>query len=509
MRVLFIYKEGVSLGIGYLSSAIKRHGHDAALHMVHNTFSNMYVRIPRLEEVERRMDEPLATIDAYKPDIVAFSVNTADYQWALAQSRLIKAHVRTPIIFGGYHPTLLPERCIANPEVDMICLGEGEEAFTELLDSMQRGSSYRGIRNIWFKDGSGVVRNGLRPLNENLDALDFPDRDLFFRHFPAFWKKEIGFVLASRGCPFSCSYCGNAAFNEIYRGKGKILRLRAPEKVIEECLDLKRRYGIKTIHFQDDLFASNSAWLQRFIPEFRRRLGLPFTCLTHPKVMSRRTIELLKEGGCRLAIVGIQSGSERLRRDIFLRRETNEEIAAFARGCHEEKLAFSFNHIFDAPTDSPQDTLESARFYNRVRPHIIDSYCLVYFPKARILETAVTEHLLQPQDIEAIEEGTFEGMHQGGIYNVLGKLYHEYALLFALIPLLPRSCVERILSDAALLRAVKKIPLQLMPLVKTVLNIKNRSASFHFVAIRYNIYRFLKVLLCSFSGKNRQRESGA
>lgn len=495
MKVVFLYKEGLGLGVGYLSSYIKKHGHEVDLVYEHNTFANMYINVPGLQKIEKALDDSLRTLQAKEYDIVAFSVSTADYPWALDLARKIKAYRNIPIIFGGYHPTLLPELCIQNKEIDMICLGEGEEAFLELLDSMERGAIDYSIRNIWFKKDGKVIRNELRPLKENIDDLPFPDRDLFFQFFPDFWKREIGFVLASRGCPFRCSYCGNAAFNELYRGKGKILRLRNTDNVLEECLFLRSKYGVKKIHFQDDLFASNTAWLEDFIPKYKKQVKVPFTCLTHPKVMSLRNIELLKEGRCLLAIVGIQSGSERVRREIFKRNETNQEIAQFAENCHKVKLNFSFNHIFDAPTDNEPEIFESARFYNQVRPRIIDSYVLVYFPRASIIQTALETKILKQEDVAAINEGMFEGVHQGGFYHIFGKYYQQYALLFVLIPALPRKLVDKILNTPWMLRVVKRLPLLFMPFVKTYLNFLCGSSSFHYAAIRFSLYRMRKVLM--------------
>jgi radical SAM superfamily enzyme YgiQ (UPF0313 family) len=493
-RIVFVYRDGIGLGIGYLSSHIKRFNHEPDLVFEHNTFSNLYINIPFMKRIEQVVEDTLGAIVKKRPDIVGFSVAPAEYQWALGMSRRIKEVLDVPIIFGGYHPTLLPELCMENREVDMICRGEGEEALAELLNSMDKGQVDYSIKNIWFKKNGEIIKNPIRPLQKNLDDLSFPDRDLFLRHFPDFWKHEIGFVLASRGCPFSCSYCANAAYNELYKDKGSIYRLRSPANVIEECVLLKDKYRVKKIHFRDDLFGSDTGWLGEFIPEYKRRVKLPFTCLSHPRAMTRRNVELLKEGDCRLAIIGIQSGSERLRRDVFNRRETNEDIRRFAGICRENKLSVSFNHIFDAPTDSEEEIFESARLYNDVRPQVIDSYVLVYFPKAEIIKQALAANILTQEDARAINEGRFKGLHQAGFYGIFGKYYQKYAMSLALLPLFPRVIVNFVLKRKWLIKLTTKIPIRLMPVVKTILNFKCGSASFHYLAIRTVIYRFRTLL---------------
>ena len=100
MKVLFVYKEGVGLGIGYLSSYIKQHGHKVDLIFEHNTFDNMYINLPFFQKWEKTVDDPMRAIVDKKPDIIAFSVATADYQWALTLAKKIKSKLKIPIIFG-------------------------------------------------------------------------------------------------------------------------------------------------------------------------------------------------------------------------------------------------------------------------------------------------------------------------------------------------------------------------------------------------------------------------
>lgn len=503
MRIIFVYKWGFSFGVAYLASYLKERGHEVDLVFKFDTFSNSFVNLPFLEQMEDAVEDVLNNILKKKPDIVAFSVSTADYQWALDTASKVKSRSNVSVIFGGIHPTLLPEMTINNKQVDMICIGEGELALAELLDSLGKGKIDYSIKNLWFKKNGEIVRNALRPLNEDLDNLPLPDRDLFFKYYPAFWKKEIGFILASRGCPFTCSYCCNNAYNNLYRNKGKIIRLRSAQNVIAECNILKEEYTVKKIHFQDDLFASNTSWLEEFIPLYKKQINLPFSCLSHPKTMSERNIRLLKEGGCHLVIVGVQSGSERVRREIYHRRETNGDIANFSKICHKVGLNFSFNHIFDAPTETEGEIIETAKFYNSLRPKIIDSYVLVYFPCAEVIKTAVQEGILSQDDVNEINAGRFEGQFQGGFYRIFAKNYKKYSMLYVLIPLLPRKVMDYILRNKQLINIISKIPIKLTALLKLIENFRCGTASFHFAFLRITFYRMLIVPFGYWQLRNR------
>lgn len=116
---------------------------------------------------------------------------------------------------GGIEPILESERCIAEPEVDYICTGEGEYAFTELLERIKIGKNPLSIAGIWGKDTSGKIIGTGRPnLIDNLDSIAFPDRDLLE---PEYYRAELtgANVLTSRGCPFPCAFCQNKELMDI------------------------------------------------------------------------------------------------------------------------------------------------------------------------------------------------------------------------------------------------------------------------------------------------------
>lgn len=497
MRIVFVCAQDESLGVGYISSYLKKHGHQTFLVFDPRQFDRPHTQNRFLARIFNWENENLKRIIALKPDLIGFSVVTANYQWALRFSRKIKERLSTPIIFGGVHPTLVPERVIRNESVDMVCIGEGEEAMRELVNSLEKGEKNPSIKNIWFKDGNKIIRNPLRPLNQDLDRFPFADKGMFCEQLPANYRENSSFMV-SRGCPFTCTFCGNEQMKKIYRGKGKYLRWRRPDKAIRELAHMKRTYGTKHVLFVDDILTVNKEWLKEFMPQYREKIGLPFTCFGHPQFLDQETVNLLKESGCKLIWFGIQSGSQALRRRVLNRAETNEQIIQAAQYCRKAKLKFMVDHIFNIPYEDEQSLLDSITLYNELRPDMINCYRLLYFPTARIVDIGQEAGLLSGEAVERINEGqailyqtgtsTPEGMN-------LKDNYRKYALFLTLIPLLPSWFVKRIKNSKRLIAFFTRPPLIFIPLVKVLLNFRIGHGFIPLAVIKNELYFAKKLLI--------------
>ncbi len=151
-------------GVGCLSSSLKHAGHEVSL--IHIT-----KELGREEYVESLMRE--------NPDLVAF--NLFSHQFGLIQklAHFTKEAGKFSTIAGGIHPTVAPEKTLSDKNIDMVCIGEGEEALVELCDKMDHGKDYRNVDSIWVKDNGSMIRNTIWPLNDNLESRPFPDRSIF------------------------------------------------------------------------------------------------------------------------------------------------------------------------------------------------------------------------------------------------------------------------------------------------------------------------------------------
>jgi len=305
-------------GLGYLSSVLKRAGHETAL---------IYL------QQEPVRDDFLQQLTTAAPGLVAFSSTTHQHPYVEKCARWIKESVpEMPTIVGGPHPTLAPEKVLANPGIDLVCIGEGEYPLLDLVNALEEGRDISGIPNLWLRRKGHLVRNPLRPLLIDLDELPFPDRELF--NFGEILAANDGWVdmMAGRGCPYRCSYCCNPALREKFKGLGKYVRFRSVDNVLAEIRSLANRYTIKTLNFQDDVFTLDRNWALQFSRAYGKEFAFPFWINTRvERINDEELVAALADAGCRGVRIGIESGNEDLRAEILKRRMSNDEIRrAFA-----------------------------------------------------------------------------------------------------------------------------------------------------------------------------------
>lgn len=380
-----------NLGIMYLSAALKDAGHQVEVFVKAD--------IP---------DDAMAaeSLSAFAPDIAAFSLVTGDHPWALRMARLLKdqAAGRLVTVFGGPHPTFYPE-FIAEDAVDVICIGEGEEAFCELAEYVDAGKPIQGIRNLHVKTIAGIVKNEVRPLRQGLDELPFPDRSLYLSKYP-FMRLSHMAVMAGRGCPYTCSYCFNESLQALYRGKGPYVRQRSPGNVLAEIEELVRAYHPRTIYFQDDVFTLNREFLAAFLPAYRQRVGLPFICLSRAEQLTDEMIRLLTAAGCKRLFWGIESGNEALRRNILKRNFSNADIVAKAALLKRHGLKFRTYNILGIPGETVENARETVELNIRIRTDY--PWCSVLSPYPKTGIAAEYERLCgAPVDVNRIGASFF------------------------------------------------------------------------------------------------------
>lgn len=329
MKILFVTKTidfFVPLGTASISAIARQKGHHVQL-----------VIIDR--------EDVLNKIRLWSPDIVAYSSLTGEHKYYLELNKKIKKEFDVFTIMGGPHATFYPE-CIKNSTLDAICIGEGESAFADLLDSIGTGKDVSSIRNIkTHKNGA----DGIRPLIHDLDSLPFPDRDLFLQNtelgdFP------IKTFMASRGCPYPCTYCFNHAYRLLYQGKGKTVRKHSVDYVIDEILTIKGKYPLEFVKFYDDIFVHKvDEWFEEFVRQYKKRVSLPFHCLIRANLATEDMFKLLKETGCYSISMSIEAGDPHFRNELLKRNMSDEDITKAFDLSHRYGIKTFSNGILGLP----------------------------------------------------------------------------------------------------------------------------------------------------------------
>jgi len=340
MKTLFLFKSEnfiAPVGPMYISAMALREGHETDLIDTNQVDYMEYIRETR-------------------PDIVAYSSSTGESKHYIAMNRKIKE--RFPHIFtimGGPHPTFFPEM-IHETTLDAVCVGEGEEAFVDVLRALEAGRTVCGIPNIFTRDDESW---SVRPLVEDLDSLPMPDYALLYDN-TSMGSYPLKSFMTGRGCPYPCTYCFNTAWRKIYDGKGKVVRKQSVDRVMEEIRLVKSRWPLTTVKFYDDIFCYKAdGWLEEFTRKYKQQVGLPFFALTRCDLATEDMIRLLKEAGCRTLSMSIEAGNEKVRREVLRRDMSDEQIINAHRLCDKYGIYTFTNCIIGLPGTTLKEDLES------------------------------------------------------------------------------------------------------------------------------------------------------
>lgn len=321
------------LGIMYLSSAIKQIGHQTDLAITS-------------EDLENK-------VAVFKPDFIGYSIMTGDQDFYDEINKKLKSKFKFFSIAGGPHPTFFPE-FLENSSFDAICRGEGEKAIQQFLEN----PSSLITPNFWFKTNNGIIKNPVQSLKEPLDDISFPDREIILQ-CSQIQETPIRHFIASRGCPFNCSYCFNESFSEIYKGKGQRVRFRSVNNLLKEIKLIVDTYPSKLVYFQDDTFTLDSNWLAEFAEKYSQAIKLPFHCHIRANTLDEEKVKSLRKAGCYSVHFAIETGDDELRNQILNRGMNKEQILSAVKLLKQYAIKYITQNMIGIPGGNLKNDLET------------------------------------------------------------------------------------------------------------------------------------------------------
>lgn len=472
MKVTFVAIGAEQLAISLLSGIAKREGHEVSLAYSASLFHDRWnLEIPWLGKIFDDSNKVLLKIDEAKPDVLVFSTLTATYQWSLEIARIAKLkHPNIKTIFGGVHISAVPERAIKKPEVDFAVVGEGDDAFVEILNRIERGNfSDIPINNTLFLNEEGkIIRGVQKGFKQELDKLPFFDKSLWEDHIKI---EDKYMTMASRGCPYKCSFCFNNFFAKLPEEKsGKYVRFRSVDHMMGELLWAKKRYKkLRLIDFQDDVFTADKKWLKEFLVRYKNEIGIPFQCLTHPKYMDEDITRWLSEAGCKWIQMGVQSMDDEFKRKHLQRYERSDNIEEACRLMNKYGINAKLDHMFGLP-DEPISAQEKAlNLYKNHPPSRIQTFWTCYLPGTDMLREGLESGKVTEAEAERLYEGLdfFFYRNDDNIKNPeMVKVYKNYEFIFKVLPLLPNRWRMKISQEK-----VNWIPTSIMNIIIFVVDV--------------------------------------
>ena len=394
-------------GIRYISASLQRAGFETHIVFLRDWRHNL-LEMPSEAEIQLA----LGVIADKKPDLIGLGFMSSLFPMAKAVTKRIQARFHgTPIIWGGIHPTSVPDECI--PHVDYVCVGEGELAILDLCTALRDGADTTTIPNIWANVGGTIHSNKPRPLIQDLDWLPYPDVEDDNKYYiedgkmtvEEPWKRTAEYrIYFSRGCPYNCSYCYVSILRDVYDEKGKqFYRARSVEHIMGELAYMMAHFPkIARVKIDDDTsFAFGDAWMEEFLREYPKRVGIPFECLLIPPMLREDMLRKLVNVGLIRVQTGIESGSSKESKELHNRSPGNAHIMKFAEFNKELKLDIVYDVIIDNPHATEEMKLETATFLlDLPLPYSIYFYSLNYFPGTALTKKGLAEGTLDPNLVE-------------------------------------------------------------------------------------------------------------
>ena len=347
-RILFVQNFWFEyLGTMILSGILKREGHVVDL------------------LIDPKRAKLLQAIEAFNPDIIGMYTTSGSHGWVLETAKIIKKNSDVMILLGGPHPTFFPE-IIKEDAIDVICIGEADEAISELAVCIDNHQDVAGIKNLWIKVDGVVQQNPLRPLLTDLDSLPAPDRALYYK-YSILRKSPSKHFISGRGCPFNCSFCCNRAYKTLYQNLGPMVRRPSPEKICREIQEVKRNYPLKSVRFDDEVFLLQPDWLLDFLDQYKQQVNLPFSCLIRADLLTEQLARAMKKAGCYIAYFGVESGNDEIRNHILGKGVDRDQIIYSAGLLRRNKIKIGTFNMVGMPGETFENAWETVRLNQIIR----------------------------------------------------------------------------------------------------------------------------------------------
>jgi radical SAM superfamily enzyme YgiQ (UPF0313 family) len=299
-----------------------------------------------------------AHLESCHPKVVGLSSYTTNFPINLEIAENIKRfNPEIHVVFGGPHPSALPEHVIKHDAIDSVCVGEGELTMIGLCRAIEGDIPWEKVNGLWWKKNGEVVINAPRKTVKNLDDFPFPARDKIpmEKYFYGFWGRNCSLIMAGRGCPFNCVFCAA-------HGVFQDTRFRSPARVVDEMEHVIRNYGRTAFMFNDDTFTLKDKWVSAFLDELeKRKLDVIWKCFSRVNRVSRPMLERMYKNGCRALLFGIESGSEDMLKKIH-KHIDKDGVRDAVKWSTEIGIETNGNFILGFPWDTRETMRETIEF---------------------------------------------------------------------------------------------------------------------------------------------------
>jgi anaerobic magnesium-protoporphyrin IX monomethyl ester cyclase len=370
-RFIGYYNRYFPLGLSYLAAVLQKKGHEVLIYDADCNVNPSKMDFARLEEdyplylsalkddshaVWREMNE---TLRNFEPDVVGITVWTTFAASAFKIAQLCKKYKENlPVIAGGPHCSIKPDEVM-------------------------------NIKGITYRKDGQLVNNPDREFIQNLDKLGLPARDMLLNK-DSYDSEDMGLLMTSRGCPYSCSYCAT----NIWKRK---IRYRSVDNVINEIKFVHDLYGTRQFTFKDDSFTiSRNRVLEICDRLIKGNLDINWDCNTRVNLVDEELLRKMKQAGCNSIKVGIETGSERVLK-LMNKETTLSQARHAAKLLKKSGIHWTAYFMMGLPTETKEDTYQTLRFLKELNPDFASLSVYEPFPGTDLFEMGTEKGLVEKE----------------------------------------------------------------------------------------------------------------
>ncbi len=369
------------LGIAYIAAVLSEKGYNV------KASDFYYMDFDKAKDVVRCDLGKIVGISCFSEQRVT-ALRMAEYIHSLSPE--------TFIVFGGMHGHYLYEQILREYPIDAIVIGEGEQTFLEVTSRVLSGNSVEDIPGLAVRKDGRVILTGYRRLIQDLDRLPFPRYDDFIDATYAIEEQyrnlkmsggtvndaRVAGVMASRGCPYHCTFCSTPSFWQ------RKVRKRSPTNVVDEIELLSKEYGYQFFNFHDDNFIVDRNWVKSICKEIvRRRLSILWSCAARIGSITDDVAKWMKRSGAFLINFGMESYSQLVLDGIGKKVIADQAWESFII-CRKNKIAMAPYLLIGSRDESDETIAETVDFLRASEPYSIGPSILTIFPGSAIYDEA-------------------------------------------------------------------------------------------------------------------------
>ncbi len=327
-------------------------------------------------------------VQEFSPDYIVANIATPTFKTdmeALALAKSVSPSTKI-IVKGATFLTYNTNVIYENPFIDYVIIGEPELTLKEILE----GVADKDILGICYRENNQGVKNELRPFNEDLDSLPFPARHLvdnsIYRR-PDNGKVQ-GVIKVSRGCPYHCFFCLATPVS------GAKVRMRSAENIIAEIKECVEKYNIRNFLFWSDIFNINRDWTIDLCKKIiNSGLKITWSANTRANTMDDEMASYMYKAGCRLASIGVESGSQEVLDNIG-KKISLDDIRNTVKILKKNKIKIYNYFVIGLPWETEKTVEETIKFAIELDSNFISFYTAAPLPGTRFFAYAMMNKLV-------------------------------------------------------------------------------------------------------------------